>query len=202
MTGPARAFACLALLAGCVQAQVAPPATAPSAPASEPDAAEPVPPPGTRRLPASADECSVWRREASFARSVSRHDVRAFESHLHPGTVFNAGTPEAERGSAAVAKGWAGIIEGRGVVLRWRPGIVHIGGHAGVAVSRGPWIVRSMRDGTASYSVGFYQTVWVKEPGEDSWRALFDGGASTPIKMGDRAAAEAWVAEQAMSDCS
>jgi hypothetical protein len=193
----------LALLAGAAVAQVGAPAPSASpASASVGAEPEPVPPPGLRRLPASADECAVWRREASFARSVARHDARSFESHLHPGTVFDAGTPDAERGSAAVTTGWARIIEGRGIVLRWRPGIVHIGGHPGVAVSRGPWIVQSTREGATTYSVGFYQTVWIKEPGEASWRVLFDGGASTPIKLADRAAAEAWVAEQPMSDCA
>ena len=47
-----------------------------------------------KRVAASADECSVWRREQSFARSVERHDAGAFASHLHAGTVFNVGTDE------------------------------------------------------------------------------------------------------------
>ena len=40
-----------------------------------------------KRLPASPDECAVWRREQGFARSVERHDAAAFESFIHAGAV-------------------------------------------------------------------------------------------------------------------
>ncbi len=159
-------------------------------------------PPGTTRIAASADECAVWRRERSFAKSVETHDLAAFESHLHAGAVFNAGAAEADRGRAAVVQSWAGIVEGKGIVLRWRPGIVHIDGDPAIAVSRGPWILQSARDGASSFSVGFYQTVWVRDAKDATWRVLFDAGASTPLKVADRAAADAWVAEQTMSDCA
>ena len=151
---------------------------------------------------ASADECAVWRRERSFAQSVEAHDAAAFAAHLHPGAVFNAGSADADRGLAAMTRSWAGIIEGKGVLLRWRPGIVTIGGDPKVAVSRGPYILQASRDGVATFSVGFYQTVWLREAADGPWRVLFDGGASTPIKLADRAAAEAWVVAQAMSDCA
>jgi hypothetical protein len=34
------------------------------------------------------------------------------------------------------------------------------------------------------------------------WRVLYDGSATTGQPMADRAAAERWVEEQAMSDCA
>ena len=80
----------------------------------------------TKRIAASSDECVVWRREQSFARTVEAHDARAFQAFLHAGTVFNAGTADADRGSAEVAKSWAEIVEGKRIALRWRPGIVQI----------------------------------------------------------------------------
>jgi hypothetical protein len=92
----------------------------------------------SKRLPASADECAVWRREQGFARSVERHDVPAFESFLHPGTVFSVATADADRGRESVMQSWAGIVEGKAIALRWRPGIVMIGGEPAIAVSRGP----------------------------------------------------------------
>jgi hypothetical protein len=91
-----------------------------------------------KRIQASAEECAVWRREQSFARSVERHDARAFAEHLHPGTIFDAGHAEADRGRDAVAASWAPIVAGSTIALRWRPGIVQIGGEPGVAISRGP----------------------------------------------------------------
>ena len=155
-----------------------------------------------KRVAASADECAVWRRERSFARSVEAHDAGAFTAHLHAGTVFNAGAAEPDRGRAAVAESWSEIVEGKKLVLRWRPGIVHIGGDPAIALSKGPWILQSSRDGATTVSVGFYQTVWVRDATDGVWRVLYDAPASTPQKVADRAAAEKWVAEQAMADCA
>ena len=156
----------------------------------------------TKRIAASSDECVVWRREQSFARTVEAHDARAFQAFLHAGTVFNAGTADADRGSAEVAKSWAEIVEGKTIALRWRPGIVQIGGEPTIALSRGPYILQRMKAGMPIYRVGMYQSVWVRDGRDGAWRVLFDGSATTGQAMADRAAAERWVEEQAMSDCA
>ena len=156
----------------------------------------------TKRLAASADECAVWRREQAFSRSVESHDAQAFQSFLHAGTVFNAGTAEADRGRDTVAREWAEVVVGKTVALRWRPGIVQIGGEPGIAVSRGPYILQRMQSGAASYRVGMFQTIWVRDGRDGVWRVLFDGSATTGQPMADRAAADAWVADQPMSDCA
>lgn len=159
-------------------------------------------PPAAKRLPASVDECVVWRREFAFSKSVEAHDARAFESYLHAGTVFNAGTADADRGRDTVMKSWVEIVDGKSLALRWRPGIVQIGGEPTIAVSRGPYILQTMKDGAPSLRVGLFQTVWVKDARDGTWRVLFDGSANTGQSVADRAAAEAWVEAQAMSDCS
>jgi hypothetical protein len=159
-------------------------------------------PPATTRIAASADECVVWRREQAFSRSVERHDPQAFQSFLHPGTVFQAGTAEADRGSDTVAREWLEIVVGRTVALRWRPGIVHIGGEPGIAISRGPYILQRLQAGAPVYRVGMYQSVWVRDERGGAWRVLFDGSGTTAQSMEDRAAADRWVAEQPMSDCA
>ena len=156
----------------------------------------------TKRIVASSDECIVWRRELAFARTVEAHDLRAFQSFLHAGTVFDAGTADADRGSDEVAKGWAEIVEGRTIALRWRPGIVHIGGEPGIALSRGPYILQRLHAGATVYRVGMYQTIWVRDGRDGIWRVLYDGSATTGQPMEDRAAAERWVEEQPMSDCA
>ena len=156
----------------------------------------------TKRIAASSDECVVWRREQSFARTVEAHDARAFQAFLHAGTVFNAGTADADRGSAEVAKSWAEIVEGKTIALRWRPGIVQIGGEPTIAISRGPYILQRMQAGAPIYRVGMYQTVWVRDGRDGVWRVLYDGSASPGQAIDDRAAADRWVEEQAMSDCA
>ena len=166
-----------------------------------PIAAAPLPL-ATKLLPASADECAVWRREQSFARTVERHDARAFAEHVHAGAIFDAGNPESDRGRDAIAASWAPIVAGSAIALRWRPGIVQIGGEPGVAVSRGPYILQRMQGGAEIFRVGFYQTVWLRDSRDGTWRVLFDGSAATPQTVESRAAAERWVAEQPMSDCA
>ncbi len=155
-----------------------------------------------KRATASADECAVWRRELGFARSVESHDARAFESYLHAGTVFNAGSIDADRGRDAVARSWAEIVDGKTIALRWRPGVVQIGGEANIAVSRGPYILHRMQTGAPVYRVGMYQTIWVRDARDGVWRVLFDGSATTGQPVDDRAAADRWVEEQPMSDCT
>ncbi|MEO5843819.1 MAG: DUF4440 domain-containing protein [Caldimonas sp.] len=159
-------------------------------------------PMAAKRTPASADECAVWRRELAFARSIESHDARAFESYLHAGTVFNAGTVEADRGRDTVLKEWAEIVDGKTIALRWRPGIVQIGGEATIAISRGPYILQRVKDGAPIYRVGMFQTIWVRDARDGVWRVLFDGSATTGQPVDDRAAADRWVAEQQMSDCA
>ena len=156
----------------------------------------------SKRLAASADECTVWKREWAFARSVELHDPGAFASFLHAGTVFNAGTAEADKGRDSVVKGWAEIVDGKTVALRWRPGIVQIGGEPGIAVSRGTFILQRTQAGAQAFRVGMFQTVWVRDARDGVWRVLFDGSATTSQPMADRAAADRWVEDQAMSDCA
>jgi hypothetical protein len=155
-----------------------------------------------KRVPASAEECAVWRREQSFASTVERHDARAFAEHLHAGTIFDAGRAEADRGRDAVAASWAPIVVGTAIALRWRPGIVQIGGEPGIAISRGPFILQRKQGGADVVRVGFYQTVWLRDARDGVWRVLYDGSASTAQAMDSRAAAERWVEEQPMSDCA
>ncbi|MEO5844169.1 MAG: hypothetical protein ABIQ33_04955 [Caldimonas sp.] len=156
----------------------------------------------TLRAPASADECVVWRRELGFARSVEGHDARDFQSYLHAGTVFNVGSVDADRGRDAVTKNWAEIVDGKTIALRWRPGVVQIGGDPAIAFSRGPYILQRMHAGGPVYRVGMYQSVWVRDARDGVWRILFDGSATTGPPIDDRAAADRWVEEQPMSDCA
>jgi len=147
------------------------------------------------------DECAVWQRELSFAQSVDSHDAKAFAAHLHPGTVFAAGTENPLRGADAVLKNWAGLIEGKPLRLRWRPNIVNIGGNRNVAISRGPYVIEDTRpDAKPKYRVGTFTTIWGRESAVAPWLVLFDGGDAAAKPVDDLAAAEKFVA-QAPASC-
>lgn len=144
----------------------------------------------------SAAECAVWARERSFARSVDDHDVKAFVEHLHPGAVFNAGTGTPTRGTEAVAKDWAGIIEGKRINLRWRAQFVNIGGEPDIAISRGPYMLEDpWPEAKTRYRVGHYVSVWKKDARSGVWQVLFDGGGPAPTAVENKVAADKFLAQ-------
>ena len=185
----------LCALAALVLASLAMPARAQTAPID----AEPLPF-SDKHLPASAEECGMCKRELAFARSIEAHDGGAFAAFLHAGRVFNAGTPDADRGRDEVVESWKEIVDGRTIALRWRPGVVAIGGEATIAVSRGTFIRQRMEGEVPSFRVGMFQTVWVRDARDAVWRVLYDSSATTSLPMQDRVAAERWVTHQPMSD--
>lgn len=65
-----------------------------------------------------AEECAVWQREMTFAKSLENHDAKSFAAHLHPGAVFNAATNAPVRGRDAVIEEWAPLVEGKHLKLR------------------------------------------------------------------------------------
>ncbi|HEX7440099.1 MAG TPA: nuclear transport factor 2 family protein [Caldimonas sp.] len=151
----------------------------------------------------SARECIVWKREQSFARSVETHDARAFAAHVHPDAVFNAGSAEAEHGREPIVRSWAGLIEGRELVLRWRPGVVNIGGDPDIALSRGPYMLEDRRAGAATpFRVGLFQSVWVRDRESGEWRVLFDGSASEAMSVESAEGARQYVAANSPPECS
>lgn len=167
-----------------------------------PAIAQPASAPAAVRAVHSAAECRVWQRELGFARSVEMHDERAFVAHIHPGAVFDAGAVDAVRGRAAVAKSWSGLIDGKDVLLRWRPGIVDIGGDPDVALSRGPYVLEDKRaDPATRFRVGLFQSVWVRDRVDGEWRVLFDGSGGPPKPVESAEAAQHYMAANAPADC-
>ena len=110
---------------------------------------------GPGRGPGHADRCQAAapgrqalagerRRVRGLAaraelRALGRAPRRARRSSRScmPARCSTSPLPDAERGREAVVKSWAGIVEGKAIALRWRPGIVNIGGEPTIAVSRG-----------------------------------------------------------------
>lgn len=139
--------------------------------------------------PHAADECAVWRREMSFARSVAEHDAAAFAEHLAPGAVFAVGTPKPTRGAEAIAADWAGIVRGDGLRLQWYPTATTVSGD--LAWSTGPALFERTDGREPRLARSSFQSVWQRQP-DGQWRVLFDTGTSPqPI---DEAAAAAFRA--------
>ena len=192
----ARLFAALAMTSALFGVIAAVPAAAQSDAASAPPAAAPA------RAPHSPAECVVWLRELSFASSVERHDAAAFAEHLHAGAVFNAGSNRPHRGRERIVQAWAPIVEGKEFVLRWRPGVVHIGGDPAIALSRGPFYSEDLTEPPASrWHVGHFHSVWVRDAA-GVWKILFDGPDGAPRAVANLGEAQAFLAAQSLDDCS
>ena len=130
---------------------------------------------------AGSDACAVWARESGFAQSVADHDAAAFAGYLHPDAVFIDGG-NATRGAEAIAAGWAGIIEGKDIVLRWYPDAVHVGANGQVALSRGPyWMEFPSAPPDKRYRQGRFVSTWLRG-GDGEWRVVFDGGGGNVPK--------------------
>jgi len=125
---------------------------------------------------AGDDNCTVWQRELSFARSVQQHDAAAFASHIEADAVFAANSAHPQRGREAVMKHWRGLIDGKTIGLAWYPTQVVSDDHAEVAYSSGPWLMEAVDPAARPrYVLGHFATVWHR--GKDGvWRVLFDGG--------------------------
>lgn len=123
------------------------------------------------------DECTVWQRERSFARSVADHDAAAFAGHVGENAVFNAGAREPIRGRDAIAKRWIGLIEGKRVRLRWYPTRVAMAaGVEDLAWSSGPTLIEVLDpQAKDKYLTGAYRSVWHRDA-DGVWRVLFDDG--------------------------
>lgn len=144
--------------------------------AAAPALAQTATPPSPPAPRLSADECAVWARELSFARSVAEHDAAAFAAHLHEGAAFGVRQPQPQRGRDAITRAWSGLIEGQTLKLEWYPRSVVIGGEPDIAMSTGPALYEDLRaDANPRYRIGGFQSVWVR--GKDGvWRVLFDDG--------------------------
>lgn len=146
-------------------------------------AATALPPDRTR------DECAVWNREMSFARSVSEHDARAFADHVEADAVFAAGSAQPQRGRDTVLRAWAPIVRGQGLRLEWYPQRTTVAGE--LAWSTGPALFERLDGGSPRLAIGAFQSVW-RRGADGEWRVLFDAG--TPPQAVDEAAAAAFRA--------
>lgn len=177
------AFALVPLLLAATAAPP-PPATG-TAPVPPPVAA----PPPVVPAPLSAEECAVFVRELSFAKSVADHDADAFAQHVAPDAAFGAGSPRPQRGRDAIVRAWDPIVRGQGIRLEWYPVRTTVVGD--IAWSTGPALSEEQENGVTHYRRGTFQSVW-RRGADGVWQVVLDAG--TPPKEVDAAAAQAFRA--------
>ena len=138
----------------------------------------------------SADECAVWQREMSFARSVAEHDASAFAEHVDEAAAFASSRPEPQRGRAHIVEQWAALIDGKPLRVQWYPTRVTIAASRGdVAWSSGPALYEDTTPGAKErYRLGGFHSVWHRGA-DGAWRVLFDDGVRSAPATAEQVAA-------------
>lgn len=124
--------------------------------------------------PAEASENDVRCTEIAFSRSVETRDIEAFSAFLDEDARFIGGS--VTRGDAAIVEAWTPFFSETGPELVWRPYFVEVAASGDLALSRGPYRMRSVNsEGNTVESWGIYNSTW-RKTGDGSWKILFDAG--------------------------
>ena len=125
-------------------------------------------------------QVQVRQAECSFAASMARRDLPAFERHLaEPALFFNG--RDALQGKAAVLAAWKGFFDDPQAPFSWEPDQITVVGDGSLGYSTG--LVRDPK----GELVGRFASVWRQEaPGR--WRIVIDRGV--PLTDRDKAQAQ------------
>ncbi len=122
-------------------------------------------------VPAFAD---VRCREIAFSLAAEARDLDAFRSFIDADARFVAS--DVRRGVDEVAAAWAPFFAVDGPTIRWRPDIVEVLDDERLALSRGPYRVRSEdADGRPVEYWGTFNSIW-RLNDDGVWRVVFDAG--------------------------
>ena len=122
--------------------------------------------------------------EISFSLSVENEDRDAFEALIDEDARFVGGS--AIRGRANIVDAWSVFFDKDGPDLIWRPQIVEVLESGDLALSRGPYRLRSRdENGDVVEEWGTYNSVW-RRNSEGKWRIIFDAGNGSANSLEDR----------------
>ncbi len=134
-------------------------------------------------------------REIGFSKSVEQQDITAFQAHIDADARFVASG--VLRGPDDIAAGWSVFFAADGPSITWRPQIVEVLENGTLALSRGPYLVRSVdADGNLVESWGTFNSIW-RLNDDGHWRVVFDAGSPAAGEPDD--AIRAFLAED--DDC-
>ena len=120
-------------------------------------------------------EDDVRCREIGFSRAAERQDLPAFRSFIDADARFASNS--VLRGVDDIASAWTVFFDEGGPTIKWRPQIVEVLKSGTLALSRGPYRVRTPAgDGTIVEQWGTFNSVWRLNP-DGEWRVVFDAGS-------------------------
>ena len=132
--------------------------------------------------PASAGlEDDVRCREIGFSRAAETQDLEAFRSFIDADARFVSSS--VLRGVDSIAAAWSVFFTEGGPTIKWRPHIIEVLEDGRLALSRGPYRVRSKDDdGNLREQWGTFNSVW-RLNADGRWHIVFDAGspAAAPL---------------------
>ena len=122
--------------------------------------------------------------EIAFSLSIENEDRDAFAALIDEDARFIGGS--ALRGRTNVLDAWSVFFDADGPDLIWRPEIIEVLESGDLALSRGPYRLRSRdENGEVTEEWGTFNSVWRKN-GNGEWRVIFDAGNGSANSLEER----------------
>lgn len=125
---------------------------------------------------AAADAVEAVRcSEIGFSKATERKDMEAFRSFIDADARFVSNG--VLRGVEDIAAAWGVFFGEDSPSIKWRPQVVEVLENRELALSRGPYRVRSIdAEGNEVESWGTFNSVW-RLHDDGRWRVVFDAGS-------------------------
>lgn len=113
--------------------------------------------------------------EIGFSRAAETQDMNAFRSFIDADARFVGSA--VLRGVDNIAEAWSVFFGENSPSIMWRPQIVEVLENGTLALSRGPYRVRSRdEDGNLLEEWGTFNSIW-RLHDDGRWRVVFDAGS-------------------------
>jgi ketosteroid isomerase-like protein len=138
---------------------------------------------------ALAEESDVAKEvrctEVAFSRSVENQDKDAFAAFIDEDARF-VGNTNASRGRASIVEAWSAFFDEDGPRIVWRPQIVEVLEAGDLAISRGPYRLRSLdENGKPVEEWGTFNSIW-RRNSDGTWSVIFDAGGGSANSLEER----------------
>jgi len=113
-------------------------------------------------------------REIGFSIAAQERDPARFATFIDADARFVGST--VTRGIGAIVEAWGAYLAPDGPTIIWRPQFVEVLDDGRLALTRGPYRVRSVaEDGSITERWGTFNSVWRLNT-DGQWRIVFDAG--------------------------
>ena len=128
----------------------------------------------------AADKEDIMAIDRAFSQMSSDKGIlAAFDHYLADDATKLDGGAHAVKGHDTILADMRGIPAG--ATLAWEPQDGMVASSGDLAYTWGTYVYKGERDGKPQVGYGKYVTIWAKRDGE--WKAILDGGNSSPGPM-------------------